>query len=333
MSSEELKQFLDYHEAVQADRYRVTSIQMKQDGSRMTFILDKKDGVTIGFTPTEIEQRMQEMLRLQSRGENLYYTPLSAQKHHILVDDMDRAKLSAMIADGYQPCIVLESSPGNYQALVTVPKLGTQHDRDVGNRLSDRLNKEYGDPKLSGCIHPHRAVGFQNRKPKHYREDGTYPQVRLLKSARRECQKTLDLSKKIDADYQQQAAQKTQQPSIAKPAPALEHATATTASNSGIVAYQNHYKDILVRQKGGVDLSRIDAMIAVRMRVTGHDQSSIEGVLRQCAPTIRLDDAQGRDWSDYAQRTARHAFSPAADLQAGELEKKYKQHWTALESK
>ena len=329
MKSEQLKQFERYAEAVGAERYRVTSIKMREDGGKQTFILDKKDGITRGFTPQEIEQRTPEMQRLQRRGENLYYTPLSDKKHHILIDDMNREKLERLIKDGYQPAAVLESSPGNYQAIITVPKLGTAHDKDVGNRLSDALNREYGDPKLSGAIHPHRAPGYENRKPKHQREDGSYPEVRLLKAERRECVKALALSSQIDAEYQRQAALKAQQPERSKAKPALELAA---ASGSAIDAYQRHYRDVLKRQRGGeVDLSRVDSMIAVRMRVTGHDQAAIEGAIRQCAPATRQKD-EGRDWNDYAQRTARYAYSAAGDRQAAELGK-YRQQWEKLEGR
>ncbi|QLO40540.1 relaxase/mobilization nuclease domain-containing protein (plasmid) [Klebsiella sp. RHBSTW-00484] len=329
MKSEQLKQFELYAEAVGAERYRVTSIKMQADGRKQTFILDKKDGITRGFTPQEIEQRTPEMLRLQRRGENLYYTPLSDKKHHILIDDMNREKLERLIRDGYRPAVVLESSPGNYQAIITVPKLGTAHDKDVGNRLSDALNREYGDPKLSGAIHPHRAPGYENRKPKHQREDGSYPEVRLLKAERRECVKALALSSQIDAEYQRQAALKAQQPERSKAKPALELAA---ASGSAIDAYQRHYRDVIKRQRGGeVDLSRVDSMIAVRMRVTGHDQAAIEGAIRQCAPATRQKD-EGRDWNDYAQRTARYAYSAAGDRQAAELGK-YRQQWEKLEGR
>ena len=143
---------------------------------------------------------------------------------------------------------MLESSPGNYQAIITVPKLGTAHDKGVGNRLSDALNRQYGDPKLSGAIHPHRAPGYENRKPKHQREDGSYPEVRLLKAERRECIKALALSSQIDAEYQR-------------------------------------------RQKD-----------------------------------------EGRDWNDYAQRTARYAYSAAGDRQAADLGK-YQQQWEKLEGR
>ena len=329
MKSEQLKQFELYAEAVGAERYRVTSIKMQADGRKQTFILDKKDGITRGFTPQEIEQRTPEMLRLQRRGENLYYTPLSDKKHHILIDDMNREKLERLIRDGYRPAVVLESSPGNYQAIITVPKLGTAHDKDVGNRLSDALNREYGDPKLSGAIHPHRAPGYENRKPKHQREDGSHPEVRLLKAERRECVKALALSSQIDAEYQRQAALKAQQPERSKAKPALELAA---ASGSAIDAYQRHYRDVIKRQRGGeVDLSRVDSMIAVRMRVTGHDQAAIEGAIRQCAPATRQKD-EGRDWNDYAQRTARYAYSAAGDRQAAELGK-YRQQWEKLEGR
>ena len=329
MKSEHIKQFERYAEAVGAERYRVTSIKMREDGGKQTFILDKKDGITRGFTPQEIEQRTPEMQRLQRRGENLYYTPLSDKKHHILIDDMNREKLERLIKDGYQPAAVLESSPGNYQAIITVPKLGTAHDKDVGNRLSDALNREYGDPKLSGAIHPHRAPGYENRKPKHQREDGSYPEVRLLKAERRECVKALALSSQIDAEYQRQAALKAQQPERSKAKPAVELAA---ASGSAIDAYQRHYRDVLKRQRGGeVDLSRVDSMIAVRMRVTGHDQAAIEGAIRQCAPATRQKD-EGRDWNDYAQRTARYAYSAAGDRQATDLGK-YRQQWEKLEGR
>ncbi|MGZ8174486.1 MULTISPECIES: hypothetical protein [Methylobacter] len=52
-------------------------------------------------------------------------------------------------------------------------------------------------------------------------------------------------------------------------------------------------------------------MIAVRMYVTGHCQSEIEFVVRQCAPTIRTPEQAEKhhNWDDYAQRTARYAFS------------------------
>lgn len=326
MKSEQLKQFERYATAVGADRYRVTSIKMLAEGKKLTFILDKKDGVTRGFTPQEIAQRTREMLRLQRRGENLFYTPLSDSKHHILIDDMDRASLQRLLDDGYKPAAALESSPGNYQAIITIPKLGTSHDREVGNRLTEFLNREYGDPKLSGAIHPHRAPGYQNRKPQHQREDGSYPEVRLVASDRRECVLALALSRQMDAQYERKVELKVKQPQQQGPgAPEIG-----VVSDSAMEAYQLHCRDILQRQRGGaLDLSRVDSMIAVRLRVTGHELGEIEDAIRLCAPGLR-SQGENRDWDDYAQRTARYAFGAAGNRQAATLTK-YRDQWVAME--
>ena len=268
------------------------------------------------------------MQRLQRRGENLYYTPLSESQHHILVDDMSRGKLERLIQDGYQPTVVLESNPGNYQAVITIPKLGTPHDRAVGNRLAEQLNHEYGGPKLSGCIHPHRAPGYENRKPKHQRDDGSYPEIWLLKAERRECSLTLERARQIDAQYQQQAQEKTQRPTRERHDATLERATPT---GSAVTAYQAHYQNVM-QLTGGTDLLRVDAIIAIRLRVIGYRQSEIESTLYQCAPALRPADKQHHQWEDYAQRTARYAFSPAGDRQAAILAK-YRDHWLRLESR
>jgi hypothetical protein len=72
-------------------------------------------------------------------------------------------------------------------------------------------------------------------------------------------------------------------------------------------------------------------LIAVRMRVAGHDQAAIESAIRQCAPDTRQKD-EGRDWDDYARRTARYALSFAGDRQADDL-MKYRQQWEKLEGR
>ena len=326
MKSSQLRQFEQYHEAVQAERYRVTSIRMLPDGQKKTFIFDKQNGITKGFTSAEIAERTAEMQRLGSRGENLYYTPLSEKKHHILIDDMDRTKLARLIADGYKPAAILESSPGNYQAILTIPKLGTAFDREVGNRLAERLNREYGDPKLSGVIHPHRAPGYENRKPKHERADGTYPEVHLLKAERREDAKTLELSRAIDSDYAQRAEKQ-----VREAAQRLAMASPWSGQDISHV-YDVHRADILTRQKGEIDYSRLDSMIALRMRATEHDRSAIYEAIGSGAPRSRPEDARTiHQWDDYARRMADSAYTPYAEKQLETLAPRYAKQWAQLE--
>ena len=318
----ELEDFRRYADAVNAERYRVTCIKMDEDGGKKTFILDRKGGMTRGFSPGELEAHMPEMLRFQRRGENIYYTPLSDDRHHILIDDMTRDSLKRLQEDSFRPAVVLESSPGNYQCLLTIPKLGTEFDRDVGNRITERLNREYGDKKLCGCIHPHRAPGFENRKPKHRREDGSFPQVKLLFAERRECGKALALARRIDHEYAEAAEKRKAERRIF---PMSDFRPGDPAA-----AYYAHLENI--RSHLTIeDYSRVDAMIALRMRANGHSRESVEETIRTCAPTIR-DSQTGRNWQRYAERTVNYAFGPAGDRDL-ERNARYRELWGKVERK
>ena len=315
----ELEDFRKYAEAVNAERYRVTCIRMDEDGKK-TFILDKKGGMTRGFSPDELEAHMPAMLRFQRRGENIYYTPLSDDRHHILIDDMTRESLKKLQEDGFRPAVVLESSSGNYQCLLTIPRLGTEFDRDMGNRLTERLNREYGDKKLCGCIHPHRAPGFENRKPKHRREDGSFPQVKLLFAERRECGKALALARRIDHEYAEAAEKrKAEQRTFTMP---------NFRPGDPAAAYYAHLENIR-RHLTIEDYSRVDAMIALRLRSNGHSREVVEETIRACAPTIR-DSQAGRNWQRYAERTAEYAFGPAGDRDMVRNER-YRELWRKVE--
>ena len=340
MKTEQQKNFERYHQAVGADRYRVTSIKVHADGTSKAFVLDKRDGETKGFTPDEMASRAAEIERLEWRGENLYYTPLSADKHHILIDDLSQDKLDAMVKDGYKPAVVIESNPGNYQAVLTIQKGGTVHDKDVANRLTERLNKTYGNAKLSGAIHPHRAPGYTNRKAKHMREDGTYPPVRLLKAEHRECEKAAAMARGIEQEYQRTAEAAKDAQRAVKQAPEVllkregqESPDAFSAREHATLAYRVHRDDVVKRQRGEVDQSRVDAMVAHRMKVTGHGQDAIQAAVRAEAPAARQgsDKDAGRDWDDYAKRTAEYAFSAKAAQQEPTLAK-YRAPWLDREA-
>lgn len=74
-------------------------------------------------------------------------------------------------------------------------------------------------------------------------------------------------------------------------------------------------------------------MIAVRMRVTGHDQTAIKETLRQCSPGVRgRSVADGRDWGHYAERTAQYACGPAGTRRSEQLNQ-HRATWEKLEGR
>lgn len=73
--------------------------------------------------------------------------------------------------------------------------------------------------------------------------------------------------------------------------------------------YRRH-RDAVVREQPGqsVDPSRVDAQVAVRLAVTGHSRDQIADAVKSGACGDR--PGEKRDWEQYAQQAANHAFSP-----------------------
>ena len=93
-------------------------------------------------------------------------------------------------------------------------------------------------------------------------------------------------------------------------------------------AYYAHLENIR-RYLSIEDYSRVDAMIALRMRSNGHSRESVEETIRTCAPTIR-ETQTGRKWQRYAERTADYAFGPAGDRDL-ERNERYRELWRKIE--
>lgn len=303
-------QFDRYHEAVDADRYRVTVIRDTDDGKRKAFILDRKQGETIGFTPEEVAEKLPEMIRLDDkRGENVYLTPLSSDTHHLVIDDLTDENLGRMKAEGYAPSIVIESSPKNFQAIFSVPRIAPDAiDQKAANAAVRQINKEYGDPNFSGAIHPHRAPGFHNRKEKH-RRDGVSPVVRIAEALGGACKKMGDL-----LSFHYNAIRAVTSNGRKRITPKVsEYATRDyDLSDVHVAIYRAHRSDIERSIRTTPDMSRIDAMVAERLRALDYSRDDIAdvieaGLLRN--PTRAEKHQRARS---YAEMTADYAEGPEA---------------------
>lgn len=313
IKSVEVKEFEKYHEAIGADRYQIMTIKTYPNGKQQAFLLDKKDALQ-GITSEEIARRTPGIKRLQRRGENLFFTPLSEKKYHIVIDDLSREKLDKFLADGFKPAVVLERSPDRYQAIGTVPKLFTDQNGEIAKRLTEQLNKEYGNPLTANLNNSGLAPGHENRKAEYQRDDGSYPKVRIISAEKCECKKSLQMAGVIAGEMKREGQKN---PHLLPRTRGIMAAPGSTEDT-----YQRHLKDVLEdnRREGRVmDISRVDSMVAVRMRVTGHSQADIEGAIRKCGPAIQGKAV--RNWEDYAKRTGEFAFGAAGLRQAANVEK------------
>lgn len=141
---EPMQQYLD---AVQPDKIRVQCRRMGEynTGRNLTHV----DGVQPDNMPwPEIEKEAAKRHKNGDR-EHLFITPLSEKMHHILIDDLDQAKIDKLKADGYSPTAIIESSPGNYQVVINVPK---QSDDEETNRLVEKeLTHRFNWPTKEGA--------------------------------------------------------------------------------------------------------------------------------------------------------------------------------------
>ena len=101
----------------------------------------------------------------------------------------------------------------------------------------------------------------------------------------------------------------------------------SSASNGSDVAYWTHCRDIVSKLQESPDCSRIDAMIGVRMRVTGHSQDEIRSAIERNALAMRRETMsteaceakyRERDWSRYAAETTENfVFGPRGAILHG----------------
>ena len=82
--------------------------------------------------------------------------------------------------------------------------------------------------------------------------------------------------------------------------------------------YRRHLADITWERPGqNVDPSRVDAEIAVRMRLTGHHRDEIVRAIKEAGLADRSGET--RDWDAYAKRTVAVAFGVPGDVLAEHL--------------
>ncbi|NLL36169.1 MAG: hypothetical protein GX256_01450, partial [Fretibacterium sp.] len=317
-----------YSDAIGADRYRVLITTFAPEGTR-AFVLDRQSDELKGKTAEELKKRLWLLEKYAQSQKNINITPLSKDKHHILIDDLTAEKLAQLKTDGYRPACVIESSPGNFQAILNVPSEGSP---EAANQLAKVLNEKYGDPKLSGAVHAHRLPPFANFKPKHQKGDGSFPETRLIEADGGLCHKATEQLKELAKRFKWEKQRLRAQANFDK----------MDTSGDPHAAYWAHYEDIAGRFKGALDYSQVDGMIGIRMRVTGYSPDQVRDAIEQNAPAMRQKNMtesefrekyQYRNWKLFAQETTeKFVFGPRGAVQFGKAEA-YRPYFMKLEGR
>jgi hypothetical protein len=237
-------------------------------------------------------------LRLRNReGFDVYLRPYAEKQNagYILLD-RDRAApdvLPRMRAQGHQPCVVLQTSPGHLQAWVQVSQTPLQP--PVATAIGRHLARTYGgDPASADWGHLGRLAGFTNQKPARRQPSGYAPWVRLLHAQPQAATNGRCLI---------EAAERRLSPS---PHPPICSPMATTITPAAAAAIYQRFLDRLriPPRFPQPDWSIADLWIAqalLRCRVPVHQ---VQAVLRLGSPGF---PRRHSDPEDYLARTLRRA--------------------------
>src|SRR6266851_1025398 len=162
---------------------RVAMDQLEALGAECFDIgVKRTDGTMILREGWDAKQVLKSLLWLRRENLNrghIYVRP--AGGHGLsLVDDLKADALARMKAEGFEPAVVVETSPGNFQAWL---KHGEMLDEAVSTRAAKLLAERYGgDLGSADWRHFGRLAGFTNPKPNRRLASGLQPFARLLEA-------------------------------------------------------------------------------------------------------------------------------------------------------
>ena len=124
----------------------------------------------------EIDAALTWLKRENARGAHIFVRP-SGGRTLSLIDDLSVDAIARMADGGFQPALVVETSPQNFQVWLS-------HQRTLDHNTSTWAAKELakrfgGDLSSADWRHFGRLAGFTNRKPERLLPNGLAPFVRL----------------------------------------------------------------------------------------------------------------------------------------------------------
>ena len=231
-------------------------------------------------------------LRHQNRdGRNIYIRPKG--EHHLsLIDDLTKDAIACMKLAGFSPAVVVETSPGNFQAWMKHPE---KLNKEMGTAAARALAQRFGgDTGAADWRHFGRLGGFTNRKEK-YRDatTGLHPFVRLVEAAGfvyPEAKRFLaDVRQGIDSRHREERERR-----------------AVRQFRSPSISAMKSIDVFRADPRYGGDGTRIDLAYAVYAIAHGQAEAEVEAAIRSRDLTHKGTE---RRQQDYVERTIKKALA------------------------
>ena len=251
-----------------------------------------------------VDESTMRFLRARNReGFDIYFRPYAEKQNagYILVDlDKSPPVVNTMRLNGHDPCVVVQTSPGHFQAWIRVcdrplaPTMATQIARHLAQLY-------HGDRSSADWRHIGRLAGFTNQKPQRRLPNGWPPWVKL---------RTAQLCQASKGDTLVAAACHPAPRVVStthKPAsiPCRDPAEPILDTAVAVATYQTALTDLHIPQRFSCpDWSIVDLWIARMLLMRGRTNAQVKSVLRLASPGFPRSHANPED---YLRRTLERA--------------------------
>lgn len=249
-------------------------------------------------------------LRARNReGCDIYVQPYSQDHNagYILVD-LDRAEptvLTAMSAQGHEPCVALQTSLGHLQAWVHVSH--TPLPPALASALGRQLAFLYrGDPASTDWRHLGRLAGFTNQKPQRRFRNGYAPWVKVVYTRNGLARRASEL---LSAAAKAAPPTRQRPQDGIRPEPLLSPQTGPPSGMTAaqaIAIYQTFMRRWQIAERfASPDWSIVDLWVARALLAQAMSPDLVQDILRLASPQFPRRHTHPED---YLRRTLARAF-------------------------
>ncbi len=159
-----------------------------------------------GLTAADVQRSIPYLRFRNTQGAHVFFRP-SGEHRFTVLDDLNRSILARLVADGFAPCAVIETSPGNFQAWL---KHAQVLSKPLSSFAARTLAVRYGaDTSAADWRRFGRLPGLTNRKPIHRNPAGHFPLVRLIGSTGKTYARAETFPSEVFTLYEQQEQERS----------------------------------------------------------------------------------------------------------------------------
>ncbi len=248
-----------------------------------------------GWSADRVNAAISWLRRENARSAHIFVRPHAAHPLS-LIDDLNSDAIVRMLDTGFQPALIVETSPGNFQAWVNHGRI--LFDRTFSTLVAKELARRFGgDPSSADWRHFGRLAGFTNQKPKRRLQNGFAPFVRLRQSEGRTYTAAREFLEEIESLAQKAGAQSSPR--------TISRKTSTEDSVRPITRF---HRD----PRYGGDLHRADMAWALHAASYGLSEQKIRDEILYARNLSKKGGPKRQ--LDYAERTAIKALSTVEPL-------------------